>query len=79
MNKDPLSTPWVSAFSDICFMSDRYCALRYNRQAFIMLKIDTDFVLLLAISLMLLSFFLCGFGKYFFLVVLQHYICGGGE
>ena len=64
MNREPPSTPWVSAFPEISILSDRYCALRYNRQTFIMLKVDTDFVLLLTISLMLLSFFLCGCGKY---------------
>ena len=65
MDVEPLSTRWISDFSEMFGMSDRYCVLKYNRQEFILFNVDTDFVLLLVISIMLLSSFICCCGKYF--------------
>ena len=80
MDIEPLSNPLVSALPEMFVMSDRYCALSYNRKkTFIILKIYTNFVLLLAISIMLLSFFFVVMVSIFLLDVLQRSICGGGE
>ena len=61
---DPHNTPGIRVFPELCAMSEIYCAFKYNLQAIFFFRVDTDVIWWLAMSMMLLSFCLCGFGRY---------------
>ena len=42
LDSDPRNTPEVRVFPEMFVISDKYCAFRYNMQAFILFKVETD-------------------------------------
>ena len=42
LNSDPRNTPEVRVLPEMFVISDKYCSFRYNMQAFILFKVETN-------------------------------------